>query len=241
MATATGKGRWAKRTMLGWAGRQPKGTGGEGASIDDKNFACCCSGAAESVGYSASAVAGMPWSRSRPATRREAVTSGTTEYRRCVQRYMGRPGPGRSLDSRLQARPELAEAGESEPKRHATSVVAVAPQSQPGWDLTQVAHIHVRVRGQRRHHPMPPLPPATCPLSHGRRKTCSYAAANRASRRACFCVEARRGEASNSAHCLVESGCHWEKHDENKSRQLALAQWSGRLEGAGSPCLARIS
>lgn len=78
--------------MLGWAGRQPKGTGGEGASIDDKIFACCCSGAAESVGYSASAVAGMPWSRSRPATRREAVTSGTTEYRRCVQRYMGRPG-----------------------------------------------------------------------------------------------------------------------------------------------------
>lgn len=57
-----------------------------------------------------------------------------------------------------------------------------------------------------------------------------------------FCVEAGRGEASSSAHCLVESGCHWEKHDENKSRQLALAQWSGRLDGAGSPpCLARMS
>lgn len=52
---------------------------------------------------------------------------------------------------------------------------------------------------------------------------------------------ARRGEASSSAHCLVESGCHREKHDENKSRQLALAQWSGRLAGAGSPCLARMS
>lgn len=182
----------------------------------------------------------MPWSRSRPATRREAVTSGTTEYRRCVQRYMGRPGPGRSLDSRLQARPELAEAGESEPKRHATSVVAVAPQSQPGWDLRSHTYMSGSA-GRDGIIPCPPLPPATCPLSHGRRKTCSYAAANRASRRACFCVEARRGEASNSAHCLVESGCHREKHDENKSRQLALAQWSGRLEGAGSPCLARIS
>lgn len=181
----------------------------------------------------------MPCSRSRPATRREAVTSGTTEYRRCVQRYMRRPGPGRSLDSPLQARPELAEAGESEPKRHATSVVAVAPQSQPGWDLRSYTYMSgSAVRDGI--IPCPPLPPATCPLSHGQRK---HAATQRQTEQAAgvfLCVEARRGEASSSAHCLVESGCHREKHDENKSRQLALAQWSGRLEGAGSPCLARI-
>lgn len=93
--------------------------------------------------------------RSRPATRREAVTSGTTEYRRCVQRYMGRPGPGRSLDSRLQARPELAEGRRVGTEEARNQCGCSGPSVAAGMG-PQVAHIHVRVRGQRRHHPMPP-------------------------------------------------------------------------------------
>lgn len=47
-------------------------------------------------------------------------------------------------------------AGESEPKRHATSVVAVAPQSQPGWDLRS----HTYMSGSAVRDGIIPCPPA---------------------------------------------------------------------------------
>lgn len=64
---------WQRRREKGggrkgqcWAGQAGSQRAPGGPSIDDKKFACCCcsGAAAESVGYSASAVAGMPWSRS---------------------------------------------------------------------------------------------------------------------------------------------------------------------------------
>lgn len=140
--------------------------------------------------------------RSRPATRREAVTSGTTEYRRCVQRYMGRPGPGRSLDSRLQARPELAEGRRVGTEEARNQCGCSGPSVAAGMG-PQVAHIHVRVRGQRRHHPMPPCPgrPALCLMDRGK-----HAATQRQTEQADGRVfVSRRGEARHRVLPIVLS------------------------------------
>ncbi|KAK1836909.1 hypothetical protein QBC39DRAFT_60879 [Podospora conica] len=170
---------------------------GEPSIVDrlrrQKFACCCCSGAAANAGYSACC---------RNATGPSSTSD--IQYNRvpslCAEVHWlagSLGGLAEFSTSRLQARPELAEAGESEPKRHATSVVAVTPSVAAGME-PHVVHTCTGPRPEAAPPCTLPLPSAS-PLSQGQRRTASYAAANRASSPACFCVESSRGAASTSA------------------------------------------